>query len=174
MSSIRHRKRVKRDVWLVDYRDASGARRRLTAKSKEAAELLLADKIKEAHSPQQLAGGASELAGDPDMTLDGYATAWFLQLPSSGIKPRTMKSYQQLYDNHIKPTLGSIKIRELRRADVKAWLNAKREQVISSKRKEEKESADAGAAIAPPAPAPEPKPERKLSRNTVRLIRACL
>lgn len=42
MTSIRRRKRARRDVWFIDYRDATGARRHLTAPTREVAEDLLA------------------------------------------------------------------------------------------------------------------------------------
>ncbi len=41
MASIRRRRRARRDVWFVDYRDARGVRHRLTAPTKEAAQGLL-------------------------------------------------------------------------------------------------------------------------------------
>ena len=139
------RKRAKRDVWIVDYRDSAGVRHRETATTKEAADNLLADKNVEARRPR--------LIGNPDITLAEYAKGWFTQLPSSGIKPRTVTSYHQLFDNHLDAALGPMKLRDIRRAHVKALLNAKREETRQNK---------AGTL------------ERRFSRNTVRLIRACL
>jgi len=51
MASIRRRRRARGDVWLVDYRDAAGLRQRLTARTKEAAENLLSEKIRERQHP---------------------------------------------------------------------------------------------------------------------------
>ena len=45
-------KRKDRDIWVVDYRDATGKRVRLMAPTRQDAESLLADKIKEAKQEQ--------------------------------------------------------------------------------------------------------------------------
>jgi integrase len=84
-----------------------------------------------------------------EKTIDEYAQAWLQDITTEGaVKPRTITSYRQLYRLHIAPTLGAIKLRDLSRRDVKDLLNAKREQIS--------------------------KDGRKLSKNTVRLIRATL
>ena len=56
MASIYKRKRAKGQyVYLVSFRDIRGDRRRLTAKTKEEAEQLLADKIRESRAhPRRL------------------------------------------------------------------------------------------------------------------------
>jgi hypothetical protein len=48
------------------------------------------------------------------------------------LKPKTIKSYNQLYSKHIAPTLGPIKLQELRRSDVRALLTAKTEEVYKT------------------------------------------
>ena len=109
MASIRRRRRAKSDVWLVDYRDASGARQRLTAPTKEAAENLL-----------------SEKTPDRDITLSEYKDRW-LEMIESEVKPRTLASYTQLLDLHIVPAFGRVRLRELSRAMIKRLLLKKRE-----------------------------------------------
>lgn len=136
MAAIWKRRRAKKDVWIVDCRDAAGVRHRFTAPTREQAETLLAEKIKERGEPDQL-------AGDPDRTLDDFAREWLARLPSTELKPRTVKSYRQLYKCHLAGPLGSIKLRDLRRRHVRALLTAKR---------------GTGG----------------LSKNTTRLVRACL
>jgi integrase len=85
------------------------------------------------------------------MTLDTYARQWLANVAAEeSIKPRTIESYRQLFDCHISPALGANKLRDLGRTHVKALLNAKREQAVRIGN------------------------DRKLSKNTVRLIRACL
>ena len=78
----------------MDYRDASGARQRLTAPTKEAAENLL-----------------SEKTPDPDITLSEYKDRW-LEMIESEVKPRTLASYTQLLDLHIVPAFGRVRLRE--------------------------------------------------------------
>ena len=84
MASIRRRRRERRDVWLVDYRDGAGVRQRLTAPTKEAAENLLAEKVRERQHP-------GVLSPDRDITLGEYKVRW-LAMVESEIKPRTLKS----------------------------------------------------------------------------------
>jgi hypothetical protein len=66
MASIRRRKRAKRDVWWVDYRDGAGVRRRMTSLTREIAEDLLAEKIRESRQ------AAPEVI-DREITLAAYA-----------------------------------------------------------------------------------------------------
>ena len=51
MASIRKRRGTRQNRWTVDYRDAGGRRRRLTAKSQAEAEEIFADKIQESRRP---------------------------------------------------------------------------------------------------------------------------
>ena len=78
---------------------------------------------------------------DKGITVEQYATQWLGGL-SARLRPKTVRSYRELYRSHIGPALGSIEFGELRRAHVKQLLIEKK-------------------ALG-------------LSRNTVRLIRACV
>jgi integrase len=136
--------RASGDDWIVDIRDRAGVRHRFTASTREKADLLLAEKTTEYQEPEKL-------LGDPEMTLDTYAGQWLADVSAEGsIKPRTIESYRQLFSYHIAPALGAAKLRDLRRTHVKALLKTKREQAVRIGN------------------------DRKLSKNTVRLIRACL
>ncbi len=116
MSSIRRRKRAKKDVYLVDFRDALGIRRRLTAPTKERAEVLLADKIKE-----------SQTAAPPvdpdlrDVTVESYATRWQKEI-SFTLTPETAASYDRIFRLYIKPRLGELRVRDLHRGHAKQLL----------------------------------------------------
>ena len=76
-----------------------------------------------------------------DVTVELYASRWLEGL-SRHLRPKTVRSYRQLYQIHIAPNLGMTKIQQLSRARIKLLLA---------------EKSNSG-----------------LSRNTVRLIRACL
>jgi integrase len=76
-----------------------------------------------------------------EISVQDYAVAW-LQRLDHDLRPKTVKSYEQLYRIHIRPALGVFPIQELNRAKVKLLLTQKRTE--------------------------------GLSKNTVRLIRACL
>jgi len=73
----------------------------------------------------------------------------------------------KLFNCHISPTLGTTKLRALRRIDVKALLNTKREQLIKPQKKKAPRPIQTSTVEAKNRP-------RKLSKSTVRLIRACL
>ncbi len=62
-------KRKDRDTWVVDFREATGQRVRLTARSREEAEEKLAEKIKESRKPLSL-------VEDRNITLATSAPRW--------------------------------------------------------------------------------------------------
>lgn len=134
MSGIRLRRRKKRNVWIVDYNDAAGVRHRLTAPTREKAEELLAEKIKESRQ-------AAPAIDSSNITVEEYAKRW-LDAVAMEIKPRTVMSYRQLLCRYILPVFGPVKLRLLHRGHIKQLLVQKRAS--------------------------------GLSKNTVRLIRACL
>src|SRR5215472_10716920 len=116
MSSIWKRK--DRDVWVVDYRDATGHRIRLSAATRQEAEDLLAEKRKESkHAPTN--------REDRHITLAEYATRW-LQAASGQLAPITYQNYQQHLTLHILPTLGALRVADLRRKHVKDLLTTLR------------------------------------------------
>jgi hypothetical protein len=124
MAHIWKRSRAKRDVWIVDYLDAAGVRHRVTAKTKEQAEDLLADKIMESRN-----GLRADLAA-ANITIDEYGTRWLLATAAQ-LKPRTVKSYEQLFRIHISPILGMLKLRDVNHPQVKFLLAKKREAGLS-------------------------------------------
>jgi len=137
---------------------STGKRHRFDTETKRAAEDLRDTKKAEWQKQEQL-------VGDPNTTLDTYATCWLAQLPAMGLKPKTIRSYSSLYTKHVKPTLGCLKVRELRRSDVRGLLAAKSDEVYrTTKSKQEDSSGNATEIIV----------EHRLCRNTVRLIRATL
>src|ERR1022692_3751902 len=125
------RKRKDRDcvTWIADIRNRkTGERIRLDASTKRAAEKRR-DEILEDWREQ------SQLVGDPETTLDVYAAAWLARLPLLGLKPKTIKSYHQLFHKHISPVLGATRIRDLRRSQVKALLIEKHEATFQVQQK---------------------------------------
>ena len=102
----------------MDYRDAAGVRHRITASSKQEAEDLLAEKIRESRQP-----GA--FSADREITVRDYAERWF-RVVAQEIKPRTLMGYRQQFRLHILPALGRVRVRELHRGTIKAFLLGKR------------------------------------------------
>jgi len=111
-------KRRDRDSWVVDYTDAQGHRRRLFAATREQAEDLLAEKIRESRQ-------ASPPVEDPEVTLRTYAARWIIRV-AAGLSSKTHKSYADMLDRHILPVFGSFKLRALHRRHIKDFLARKR------------------------------------------------
>ncbi len=107
-------RRKDRDVWVVDYRDATGARIRLSAATRQQAEDLLAAKIKERKQ-------APTNPKDRGLTLAEYTTRW-LQAAAGQLAPVTFQNYEQHLRLHVLPTLGSLRVADLRRRHVKDLL----------------------------------------------------
>ncbi len=112
-------KRKDRDTWVVDFREATGQRVRLTARSREEAEEKLAEKIKESRKPVSL-------VENRDITLMAYAQGW-LETAKLELALRTSRSYKQLLDGHVLPVLGHLRVRDLHQRDVKKLLAEKRQ-----------------------------------------------
>ena len=60
----------------------------------------------------------------PKLTLSEYFEEW-LTARKGSIKPKTLYQYQQIIKQHINPVLGSIKINELKPAEIQAFYNNK-------------------------------------------------
>jgi|GEM_PF-1138899 len=112
-------KRKDRDCWVVDYRAATGKRIRLTASTREDAENVLAEKIKEVKEVEP-----AELALR-DLTLKEYAERWAERVKGE-IEEKTWRSYQQNLTKHVIPALGHLKVREVTVSQVARFLAEKR------------------------------------------------
>jgi excisionase family DNA binding protein len=99
-------KRKDRDTWVVDYRDSSGKRIRLTAATRQEAEHLLADKIKEGQEARPLAGELYHV------TLSDYVARWSDRVKGE-IEEKTWLSSWQNLTHHVLPALGHLKVREI-------------------------------------------------------------
>jgi integrase len=120
------RKRGKK--WTVDYTDGAGRRRRFDVATKEEAQRELARRALE--SGQALPSAVQ----DPNITIRGYfgaradatdgnsATGWIADVQRQ-VKPRTWNVYEKLGRLHIVPALGHLKVRQLHRAHVRAFIS---------------------------------------------------
>src|SRR5262245_10210905 len=118
MASIRRRKRARGDVWLVDYRDLAGRRHRVTAPTKEAAQNVLGERIRDRQHP-------ASLSPDREITLAEYKDRW-LESAASEISQRTLQGYRQQLRLHLVPVFGRVRLRELSRGMIKNLLAQKR------------------------------------------------
>ena len=112
-------KRKDRDMWAVDYRDATGKRIRLTAATRPDAESLLAEKIKETKEDRP---SASALR---DITVKDYVLRWSERVVGE-IEEKTLRGYMQSLNCHVLPALGRLKVCEIGVSHVAHFLADKR------------------------------------------------
>jgi integrase len=120
MVSIRRRKRVKRDVWIVDYRDGAGIRRYETCSTSEDAKAVAARKTLES---QQVVGAPSVNA---HITVKDYAARWLEQIKLT-VRASTRETYVVMMNKHLVPALGWVKLRRLTGDHLRALLVEKLE-----------------------------------------------
>lgn len=109
-------KRKDRDVWVVDYRDAGGKRVRLMAPTRQEAESLLAEKIKEVKEEQPTVVALRE------MTLKEYVERWSERVKEE-IEEKTWRSYQQNLGKHVVPAIGHLKVPDMTVSHVARFLS---------------------------------------------------
>jgi integrase len=104
----------------------SGKRRRVLGESREAVSTLVAGKITEAEKEPELRGVWSR-----DVTLKEYADNW-IKTVKGDLEPKTWDSYSHLLFTHVLPfkvegkQLADVKIRELKRRQIKALVTSKK------------------------------------------------
>ena len=115
---LKIRFRKGRGLWEVDYRDADGQRRRPLFSSEEVAH---------EHATGVLRSQGLLLAPveDREITVRAYATRW-LALIEHEKDANTVRSYKDALEGHVLPALGHLKVRELHRGHIKAFLAQKR------------------------------------------------
>ncbi len=139
----------RRGKWVADWRDGAGSRRWKTFRTqREAQDFLDLERPKARQWMKPLV--------DPNSTVNEYQRHW-LSLIAPTVKPRTLESYTETLTNHIVPLLGAIKIRQLDRGRIKAFLSDK----LSTGRLPRKQTTAAAVSTG-------------LSRNSVRIIHATL
>jgi len=112
-------KRKDRDVWIVDYRDATSKRvRMLGGGTRDAAEEKLAEMIKASREPVQN-------LEDRDILLKDYVARW-KGAAKVDLATKSLRSTAQLLTLHVLTALGFLRVRDLRRKHVKMLLNEKR------------------------------------------------
>jgi integrase len=108
--------------FIVDYQDGAGRRRWKTCASMRAAKAALAKALQEQPRRPQV---------DPAITLDGYVALW-LKAIAGTVKVSTKEMYESVYEFHLKPTLGGVRVYQLDRAQIKALLVKRRETLARS------------------------------------------
>ena len=106
--------RKRRGKYVVDYRDNTGVRRWVTCKTREQADGVLADKIKESSQ-------AAPPIANRTITVKEYGEQWLTGLAGQ-VRPRTLAGYRDIFERYIEPAIGPLKLLKLHRGTVKDFL----------------------------------------------------
>jgi integrase len=90
--------RKRRGKWVVDYRDSTGLRRWVTCETRDQADGVLSDKIKESRQ-------SAPAIADKTITVKTYGEQWLTGLEGQ-VRPRTLQGYRDIFDRYIEPKLG--------------------------------------------------------------------
>src|SRR5919106_548758 len=115
--------RKRRGKYVVDYRDSSGVRRWVTCETREQADGVLSDKIRESSQ-------AAPPLHDRKITVKEYGARWLEQLAGQ-VRPRTVAGYRDVFTRYVEPRLGTLRLLKLHRGHVKALLGGLRAEGFS-------------------------------------------
>jgi len=123
MSSVyRRREKGRSDrAWVVSYKDSGGRWRKRYAATKEQAELLQSDLVR------QSLQAVPPPAHSPNITFKDYANKWLEQRRSEDLAASTIRSDEWALDKHLIPVLGGMRLRAIHRGHVKELLTKKRQ-----------------------------------------------
>jgi integrase len=127
MSSIyRRREKGRGDrAWVISYKDASGRWRKRYAATKEQAELLQSDLVR------QSLQAVPPPTYSPNITFKDYAEKWLEQRRAGDYAAKTVESDTWALDKHLTPVLGGMRLRTIHRGHVKELLTRKRQAGFS-------------------------------------------
>jgi integrase len=117
-AKLKVRFRKDRGLWEVDYRDGAGMRRRPVFQAEEQAHEYAAELFK-------TLGQTVSTTVDREIRLRDYAKQW-LAIVEHEKEPKTIRTYVERLNNHVLPALGHLKLREIQRGQIKAFVASKR------------------------------------------------
>src|SRR5262245_26043709 len=115
--------RKRRGRYVVDYRDAAGIRRWVTCETREKADDVLAEKIRESKQ-------AAPTITDRKITVTAYGAQWLEGLAGQ-VKPRTLAGYRDIFKRYIEPKIGGLRLLKLHRGHMKELLGNLRSEGFS-------------------------------------------
>src|SRR5215813_6283030 len=119
--------RKRRGVWVLDYREATGVRRYPSFATREEAENE-ADRLGVFRRRGRLRPSV-----DPRSTVADYAAHWLETIKPPTLKRRAYKAHAEAVRLYIVPRIGTIRVTELRRSDVRAFLTGCRQQGVGGR-----------------------------------------
>ncbi len=113
--------RKRRGVWVVDYRDASGKRRRQTIKgNRDDAKERLSQVLKD-----------EDRVEEAKQTFKEYGEEWLKTYAKTEVKESTLREYEAVFKNHLCPAFGSVPFPKVKRRAVKGLIAEKIEAGLS-------------------------------------------
>jgi integrase len=117
-ASVKVRFRKDRGLWEVDYRDGEGRRHRPLFPTEEEAH-------QHATEVLRTVGLLLPAVANRDITLREYAEQWLADIQVEK-EAATVRNYTERLRRHVLPALGHLKVREIQRAHIKAFVGEKR------------------------------------------------
>lgn len=139
----------RRDAWVVDIRIHGKRLVKVYRTRREADEAL--SKLTEERRQK------SRPAVDPFMVVKDYIPRFLADCEEQEVAPATLQRYRRTLENHVLPTLGGVKLRDIARGDIRTLLLSKRNEG-SNLQGQKGDRAGKGA----------------LSKNTVKQVRSVL
>ncbi len=112
----------RRGKWVVDYRNSSGQRRWETKLDKKAAQVRLSEILKGENIEQPI----------ETRSFKEYGGWWLENVAKGSIKESTYQEYEAVLRNHIYPTFGDRAFLDVKRADIRELIKAKKETCSQS------------------------------------------
>lgn len=112
----------RRGAWALDYRQ-HGRRIVKVYRTRRLAEAALAKLSKRNKNLNP--------ACDPLVTVRAYAPRFLADTAEAEAAPRTLETYRAVLDNHVLPRIGSLKVADVTRSDVRGLFLALREEAVS-------------------------------------------
>jgi integrase len=103
---------------MVDYRDATGIRHWITCPTREQAEQVRAERVRDSVQ-------ARPTPANPHITFKEYADAWLTRVKPD-LARSTGRGYSAILTHHLQPAFGLFKVRALHLGHIKALLAEKR------------------------------------------------
>jgi integrase len=120
MNRIVKCKKNGRDAYRVDVIGSDGKRHQLFRATEEAAHDALAKAIIAARTP-------TRCRVPSDITLRDYVPLW-AKLAAPKLKPKSLRNYRTTLEQHILPSLGGRRVRDIGRSDLRQLLSGKQER----------------------------------------------
>jgi integrase len=114
----------KRNSWVISYKDAGGQWKKRYAKSKEEAENLRSELVRQ--SMQAVPPNET-----PNITVKDYSEKWLERRRTGGFAAKTVRSDEWALEKHIRPVFGAMRVRAIHRAQVKELLARKRAEGLA-------------------------------------------